>query len=109
MNTYRIGLYNPKIEDGSKLQHCDKVYDSLSELKKHVRCNDTLELCSNFSIYEYNTNEIIDLIENYNLSIIIDGNKGRSSFNKFAITTITAMNEYIKNNEAIIGKLLENK
>lgn len=109
MNTYRIGLYNPRIEDGSKLQHCDKVYSSLSELKKHIRCNDTVELSSTFSIYEYNSKEIVDLIEGYNLNIIIDSNESSSQFNKLTITTITAMNEYIKNNEAIISKLLDNK
>lgn len=62
MSKYLIGLYNPLIEDESKLSHCNKVYDNLNDLKSHVRVNDTIELSSEFSIYNYTTKELLDLI-----------------------------------------------
>lgn len=109
MSKYLIGLYNPLIEDESKLSHCNKVYDNLNDLKSHVRVNDTIELSSEFSIYNYTTKELLDLIENYNLDIVINSKENSKQFNKFTITFIMAINEFIKNNSKTISKLLKEK
>ena len=62
------------IEDESKLVIVIR-YDNLNDLKSHVRVNDTIELSSEFSIYNYTTKELLDLIENYNLDIVINSKR----------------------------------
>lgn len=107
MKEYTIGLYNPTIEDDSNIKECSIIFNDLDSLKNHLRPNDIVVLSSSFSLYSFNSKELIRLIDLYNLDIYVIGSKGDKNFNRLNFHTITATNEYIKDNEETIIKLLK--
>lgn len=103
---YKIGLYNPKIEDKSGLEECKIIFDDFQHMKRHLRINDTILLKSGFSIYGIDSREIIKIIDGFELNVEFLGDKNqRQNFNKLTIATMAAVNDYIKENIEQIKRL----
>lgn len=109
MSSYKIGLYNPNIEDANGLEDCERVFKSYEKLKAHVRDRDTIILKSAFSVFDVGTNEIIKFIDEYNLKVIVLGENEEkdehTNYNNLQVTTLIAINKYIKDNLELIKKL----
>jgi len=112
VSNYRIGLYNPKVENNSKLKDCSIIFDNLRDLEKHIRKDDEVVLVSGYSIYGYDDAELMKLIDDYNLNIYISDENGNNpvsskALSKMKIHLIIATNEYIRGSIDIIKKFIE--
>ena len=105
---YKIGFYNNKIEDDKGFEDFNIVFDDFDKLKNHLRKNDVVTLKSEFSVYDMNTKEMIDIISEYNLKInfLNFSFSGWEGANNFTIDVLLAIFEFIKDNKNIIKKLL---
>jgi hypothetical protein len=106
MKSYKIGLYNSKIEDIEQLKECNIVFDNFEDFKHHVRENDEVVYISGFSLYGYNVEDMISLISKYNLNIhCVNEISLNGNFDKLSIHVLLATNEYISKNIDVIKKL----
>ena len=105
---YKIGFYNNKIEDDKGFEDFNIIFDDFDKLKKHLRENDVVTFKSEFSFYDMNIKEMIDIIDEYNLKIefLNFSFSGWEGINSFTINVLLAIFEFIKDNKNIIKKLL---
>lgn len=109
MSNYKIGLYNPKIETDESLKQCNIIFNNFADLKNHVRAEDEVILASEFSIFNFNENNLISLIENYQLDMhLANGiSLGKENLRNIVLNIKMFMgtNNYIKLNLDKIKKL----
>ncbi len=103
----KIGFYNSIVDNKHKLKNCCFITDSFKELKLKVSENDVIILASELSLWNVNSKDFIDLMEDFKLNVFI-GNMNEQSklINKFQVTILLANIDFIKNNRVRINKLL---
>ena len=108
MSSYKIGIYNPKIEKSDKLNECNRIFDNFESLKAHVRVNDEIVCVSGFSFYGTKAKDVIDMISKYNLKIYLAENKENAdNSNLLSIHMLVAINDYIEDSKEVISQLLK--
>lgn len=106
---YRIGLYNSKIEEGTELESkCDRVYDNIEGVYKHLREGDILVFNSLMTLVGVDSKTLREKIETYNLKIEYKEEIGLKGYtNIFTLNLNLALVDLIKTEREQIKKLLE--
>ena len=106
-DTYRIGFYNNKIEDDKGFEDFNIVFDNFEKLKKHLRKDDVITLKSEFSIFDIDIKEMLNIIKEYNLKIeFLNYTINADSAKNLMINILLAMFQFIKDNKNVVKKLL---
>ena len=111
METYEIGIYNKLIDNKDMLKKCNKIFEieDFSKFEKYVRKNDTIVICSIFTLYGICMKDMLDIKENFNLRIICLGNKDidtNTPYGNAMFQMHLATLEFIANQKDEIGKII---
>ena len=83
--------------------------EDFSKFEKYVRKNDTIVICSIFTLYGICMKDILDIKENFNLRIICLGNKDidtNTPYGNAMFQMHLATLEFIANQKDEIGKII---
>ena len=108
---YKIGIYNKLIDNIELLNGCNRIFEinDFDRLKSFIREEDTLITCSTFTLYGIELLELLEIKENFNLTIkcVSDINIDTSTpTGNMCFQTNMIILETIKGNSEIIKKIL---
>lgn len=106
---YKIGFYNKEVEERTQLEgKCNRVYDDIQGLYRHLREGDTILFNSILSVSLLDSQELRGKVDEFKLKIefLHQENSSRGA-NIFTLNTVLAVFDFIREEKEEVKKIIE--